>query len=226
MKKKLDIQTVLLVLAIIFGVSLIAYPTVGNYINTKKQAKIIQEYNDSISGVDYTEQWEAAVNYNKSLLTRKNRFKLTDEQREEYPNLLNISGTGIMGYIEIPKLGISVPIYHGTDEAVLANAVGHIDWTSLPIGGESCHSVLSAHRGLAGSELFTDLDQLEIGDTFTITVLDKEINYVVDQILVVKPQEVTELQIIDGEDHCTLVTCTPYGVNSHRLLVRGTREVV
>ena len=156
-------------------------------------------------------------------LTRENGFFLTEEQQAQYESLLDISGTGIMGYIEIPSINVSLPIYHGTSDSVLQIAVGHLDWTSLPVGGESTHCVLSGHRGLPSAKLFTNLDQIVEGDTFIIRVLDEVLTYEVDRILIVEPEDVTALQIESGKDLCTLVTCTPYGINSHRLLVRGHR---
>ena len=167
--------------------------------------------------------WEEAQDYNRLLLARENPYLVTDEQRERYNSLLNVSGTGIMGYIEIPQIGCSLPIYHGTDHNVLQIAIGHLDWTSLPVGGESTHCVISGHRGLPSAKLFTDLDQLREGDIFVMRVLDETLTYEVDQILIVLPDETKDLLIEEGKDYCTLVTCTPYGVNSHRMLVRGHR---
>lgn len=171
----------------------------------------------------YDEMWQAAVDYNASLLERENGYFLTDEQQSQYDSLLDVSGTGIMGYIEIPSIGVSLPIYHGTSDAVLQIAVGHIDWTSLPVGGAGTHCVLSGHRGLPSAKLFTNLDQVVEGDTFSIRVLDEVLTYEVDRILIVEPEDVSALEIEPGKDLCTLVTCTPYGINSHRLLVRGHR---
>ena len=148
---------------------------------------------------------------------------LSDEDLEEYNSLLDLSGTGIMGYITIKSIGVYIPIYHGTEESVLQIAVGHLDWTSLPVGGESTHTVLSGHRGLPSAKLFTDLDQIKEGDQFSITVLNQMISYEVDQIRIVEPGDISELSIVPGQDYCTLVTCTPYGINTHRLLVRGRR---
>ena len=150
-------------------------------------------------------------------------YVLSEEQKNVYDQILDIGGTGIMGYIEIPVIGVTLPIYHGTSEGVLQIAVGHLEWTSLPVGGESSHSVVSGHRGLPSARLFTDLDELVVGDVFIFRVLDEILTYEVDQILIVDPDETSELKIKQGEDLCTLVTCTPYGVNSHRLLVRGHR---
>ena len=164
-----------------------------------------------------------AVAYNQTLLNRSTEYALTDTQERQYSDLLNIDGTGIMGYLEIPAIKLSLPIYHGTEDSVLQIAVGHIEWSSLPTGGAGTHCVLSGHRGLPSAKLFTNLDQLVAGDTFVIRVLDEVMTYEVDQILIVEPEDVSALTIEDGKDLCTLVTCTPYGVNSHRLLVRGHR---
>ena len=154
---------------------------------------------------------------------RENAFLLSETQKTAYDSLLNVGGNGVMGYIEIPTIGVSLPVYHGTDEGVLQIAVGHIEWTSLPVGGESSHCVISGHRGLPSAKLFTNLDKLVVGDTFLFRVLDETLTYEVDQILIVEPQETGALRIEEGKDYCTLVTCTPYGINSHRLLVRGHR---
>lgn len=172
---------------------------------------------------DYSGYIEAANEYNSQIRQRSNIFVLSEGEREKYESLLNISGYGDIGYIEIPDIEVMLPIYHGTSERVLQSAVGHLDWTSLPVGGESTHCVLSGHRGLPSAKLFTHLDKLECGDIFIIRVLDEILTYEVDQILIVYPQETSELQIVEGEDYCTLVTCTPYGVNTQRLLVRGHR---
>lgn len=172
---------------------------------------------------DLEARLEEARNYNSRLSVKGVRFLLTEEEMAEYESLLDVSGTGIMGYVQIPNINVSLPVYHGTDEAVLQIAVGHIAGTSLPIGGENTHSVLSGHRGLPSSKLFTDLDQLTEGDVFTVTVLNETVTYQVDQIRIVLPEEVSDLQIVPGEDYCTLVTCTPYGINTHRMLVRGHR---
>ena len=151
------------------------------------------------------------------------RYALTEEQKERYEKLLNVSGDGIMAYIEIPKIGCRLPIYHGTKESALQIAAGHLEWSSLPVGGESAHCVISGHRGLPRAKLFTDLDKMEEGDQFFITVLNKRLTYEVDQIQVVEPEEVEDLAIEKGKDYVTLVTCTPYAINTHRLLVRGHR---
>lgn len=224
MKKHLS--TIALILALLAGVSLLLYPTVSDYWNARHASRAVADYAQNVQALDrdtYDELLTAAEAYNRSLLTRENAFFLDEAQQTQYESLLDISGTGIMGYIEIPSINVSLPIYHGTSDSVLQIAVGHLDWTSLPVGGESTHCVLSGHRGLPSAKLFTNLDQIVEGDTFIIRVLDEVLTYEVDRILIVEPEDVTALQIESGKDLCTLVTCTPYGVNSHRLLVRGHR---
>lgn len=166
---------------------------------------------------------DAAEEYNKMLLDRQTGFALTAEQKEAYNKLLNISSNGVIGYIDIPAIGCSLPIYHGTEEKVLQIAIGHLEWSSLPVGGPGTHSVMSGHRGLPSAKLFTDLDELVEGDRFMISVLNDIYTYEVDKILIVEPDQTDALKIVPGEDYCTLFTCTPYGINSHRLLVRGRR---
>ena len=177
----------------------------------------------ALDNASYDAIWDAARQYNRNLCSRSNSFFLSEEQKAEYERLLDISGQGIMGYIEIPEIDVSLPIYHGTEDPVLQVAVGHLEWTSLPVGGESTHCVLSGHRGLPSAKLFTNLDKLREGDTFLLRVLDETLTYEVDQILIVEPQDTAALEIVEGQDYCTLVTCTPYGINTHRLLVRGHR---
>ena len=227
MKKKGNhLITILLVLIFLLGLSLLLYPAVSDYWNSKHQTRAIAVYSEEVSGLaedQYQALWEAAAAYNASLLERNNAYLLTEEQKAAYEQLLNVSGLGIMGYIEIPSIDCSLPIYHGTEESVLQIAIGHLEWTSLPVGGESTHCVLSGHRGLPSAKLFTNLDKLQEGDVFLLRVLDEVLTYEVDQILIVEPQETGALRIVEGEDLCTLVTCTPYGINTHRLLVRGHR---
>ena len=213
-------------LILLVGLSLLLYPSVSDYWNSFHQSKAITEYAKQVATLDedqYGELWEAAADYNASLMGRSNNYLLNEAQKEAYEQLLNVSGTGVMGYIEIPSIQCSLPVYHGTEESVLQIAVGHLEWTSLPVGGEGTHCVLSGHRGLPSAKLFTNLDKLVIGDVFMLRVLDEVLTYEVDQILIVEPQETAALQIAEGEDYCTLVTCTPYGINTHRLLVRGHR---
>lgn len=227
MKKKGNhLITILLVLIFLLGLSLLLYPAVSDYWNSKHQTRAIAVYSEEVSGLDkeqYQALWAGAAAYNASLRERDNAYLLTEEQKAAYEQLLNVSGLGIMGYIEIPSIDCSLPIYHGTEESVLQIAVGHIEWSSLPVGGESSHCVISGHRGLPSAKLFTNLDKLTEGDTFMLRVLDEVLTYEVDQILIVEPQETSPLKIEEGKDYCTLVTCTPYGINSHRLLVRGHR---
>ena len=227
MKKKGNhLITILLVLIFLLGLSLLLYPAVSDYWNSKHQTRSIAVYSEEVSGLDkdqYQALWADAAAYNASLRERDNAYLLTEEQKAAYEQLLNVSGLGIMGYIEIPSIDCSLPIYHGTEESVLQIAIGHLEWSSLPVGGESTHCVLSGHRGLPSAKLFTNLDKLQEGDVFLLRVLDEVLTYEVDQILIVEPQEIAALQITEGEDLCTLVTCTPYGINTHRLLVRGHR---
>ena len=216
---------ILLVLMLFIGVCGLLYPTVSQYWNSKTQTKAVENYReilDSLKPEDYDAFFEEAENYNAKL--NELNFPLTDYHRlQGYNDILDLSGTGVMGYVSIPKLGVELSLYHGISAEVLNVACGHLEGTSLPIGGESTHCVLSAHRGLPHAKLFTDLDKMEVGDTFTITVLNRTVTYQVDQIKVVLPNETNDVQIVAGEDLCTLLTCTPYGINSHRLLVRGTR---
>ena len=219
-------STILLFLILFIGLSLLLYPTFSDWWNSFHQSRAVASYVEQVANMDdeqYQEIWNAAWEYNRSLLDRPNAYLLSDEQREHYNALLNVSGNGIMGYIEIPKLDIVYPIYHGTDEYTLQTSVGHLDWTSMPVGGEGSHCAVSGHRGLPSARLFTDLDQMEVGDTFLLRVLDEVLTYEVDQILIVDPQITDDLLIVEGKDLCTLITCTPYGINSHRMLVRGHR---
>lgn len=225
-KKKGKFISILLVLLLLVGLSLLLYPYVSNYWNALHQTRAIAAYAEAVAKLDkdqYTEILSAAQAYNASLLGRDNTQPLDGDRKEEYERLLDVSGLGIMGYIEIPCIDCSLPIYHGADESVLQVAVGHMEWSSLPVGGESTHCVLSGHRGLPSAKLFTNLDKLQPGDTFILRVLDETLTYEVDQILIVEPQETGSLRIEEGKDYCTLVTCTPYGINTHRLLVRGHR---
>lgn len=226
MKKSSALSTLLLILALFVGLSLLLYPSISEWWNERFQARAITTYSEQIAQIDnnqYDSIWESARAYNASLLQRENKFILTDEQKEAYNNELNIHDSGIMGYIEIPSINVTLSIYHTTDDSVLTVAVGHLEWTSLPTGGESTHCVLSGHRGLPSARLFTDLDKLKTGDYFVLHILEEKLTYEVDQILIVDPSETKDLLIEEGKDLCTLVTCTPYGINSHRLLVRGHR---
>ena len=220
------LSTIVLLFILLIGLSLLLYPTVSDYWNSFHQTRAIATYAENVAKLDnnqYDRLWEDARAYNRTLGLRSNPYYLSEEQKAEYERLLDVSGLGVMGYIEIPEIDVSLPIYHGTEESVLQIAVGHLEWTSLPVGGESTHCVLSGHRGLPSAKLFTNLDKLREGDTFLLRVLDEVLTYEVDQILIVEPQETAALQIEEGKDYCTLVTCTPYGINTHRLLVRGHR---
>lgn len=225
-EKQNNFITGVLVLILFVGLSLLLYPSVSNYWNSFHSTQAIASYAENVAELDddkYEEVWQQAQAYNEALAGRTNGYWLSDEQREDYEHLLDVSGLGIMGYIEIPEIEVSLPIYHGTEDSVLQIAVGHLDWSSLPVGGENTHCVLSGHRGLPSAKLFTNLDKLVVGDTFLLRVLDEVLTYEVDQILIVEPHETDALRVVDGMDYCTLVTCTPYGINTHRLLVRGHR---
>ena len=221
-----NLSTILLFLLFFIGLSLLLYPPVSDYWNSMHQTRAITSYAEQVASLDngiYDQLWEDARAYNQSLRSRSNTYLLSDEQKAEYDRLLDVSGLGIMGYIEIPSIDVSLPIYHGIEETVLQVAVGHLEWSSLPVGGESTHCVLSGHRGLPSAKLFSNLDKLVEGDVFMLRVLDEVLTYEVDQILIVEPRDTAALKIVPGEDLCTLVTCTPYGINTHRLLVRGHR---
>ena len=224
--KKDKWSTILLVAILIIGLSLLLYPSFSDYWNSMRQSQVVASYVESVAHMDddkYAEIWNEAKAYNQALLDRDNSFLLSPEARAQYNSILDISDNGIMGYVDIPSIDVFLPIYHGTSEAILQVAIGHLDWTSLPVGGESSHCVISGHRGLPSARLFTDLDKVQVGDVFILNVLDETLTYEVDQIKIVLPHETADLLIVRGEDHCTLVTCTPYGVNSHRMLVRGKR---
>ena len=226
MKKKKKGTSVLLALIFLAGLSLLLYPSISNYWNAKHQTQAITSYVESVSSFveeKYDRFYQKAVDYNAGMQNRSNAYLLPEEEKKQYQELLDITGTGIMGYIDIPSIKVSLPIYHGTSDAVLQIGVGHLDWTSLPVGGDSSHCVLSGHRGLPSSRLFTDLDRVVEGDIFMIQVLHEVLTYEVDQILIVDPEDTDALKIEHGKDFCTLVTCTPYGINTHRLLVRGHR---
>ena len=208
------------------GLSLLLYPKFADYWNSLHQSQAIASYAEAVAEMDNSKNEEimaAAHAYNDALKRRPVTYALTDEEKEQYEQVLDITGTGIMGYVEIPSIKVSLPIYHGTSDGVLQVAAGHLDWTNLPIGGSNNHSVISAHRGLPSAKLFTDLDKLVEGDTFVIKVLDEIFTYEVDQILIVLPSDVQALVREQGKDYCTLETCTPYGINTHRMLVRGHR---
>ena len=226
MKKKSSFVTAILIAALLAGALLLLYPTISDYWNSLHQSRAIASYAEQVADLDdnmYDQIWADARAYNKTLDNSTSRFVMTEEQKDIYEALLNIADNGVMGYIEIPRIKCNLPVYHGTDEAVLQIAIGHVQGSSLPVGGESTHCVLSGHRGLPSAKLFSDLDQLTEGDVFLLRVLDETLTYEVDQIRTVLPSELDDLAIEEGKDYCTLVTCTPYGINSHRLLVRGHR---
>ena len=220
-----NLSTIILILIFLVGLSVMLYPSVSDAVNRKHQSRAVASYAEEVeqlSDADYQTYFDAADAYNRQLNTTPNAFYKPDLV-SGYAQTLDISGTGIMGYITIPKISVELPIYHGTDEGVLQVAAGHLEGSSLPVGGAGTHAVISAHRGLPSAKLFTNLDQLEVGDTFTITVLDRVLTYEVDKISIVLPTETDELLVTEGKDYVTLMTCTPYGINTHRLLVRGRR---
>ena len=219
-------STILLVVLLLLGLSLLLYPTVSDYWNSFTQSRAVTTYAEQLENLDteqYEQLWAEARAYNEELAAMQNGLALPDAMMERYNRLLSVDDSGILGVVEIPSIGVNLPIYHGTSDAVLQVAIGHVDWSSLPTGGESTHCVISGHRGLPSAKLFTHLDQLQLGDLFMMQVLDQVLTYEVDQILIVEPHEVNSLLVTEGKDYCSLVTCTPYGVNSHRLLVRGHR---
>lgn len=215
-----------LLLAMVVGLFFLSYPSAADYWNNFHQAKTVREYAETVarmSGTEYFEMIRSAEEYNERLAARGIKWTGVEAENEEYNSLLNVNGSGVMGYIDIPKIKIKLPVYHGTSTEVLQTSIGHLTGTSLPVGGEGSHCVLSGHRGLPSAKLFSDLDKLMEGDVFTLSILNETYTYEVDQIRVVLPTDLSELKIFPGQDLCTLVTCTPYGVNSHRLLVRGHR---
>lgn len=225
-KKSGNASTIILVAIFFVGLSVLLYPTISDFWNEKRQSQAIVNYDDLIVDLtpeDYSDLFAAADTYNGKIRNMAFPFLNHKNIADEYYNTLDVNGDGMMGYITIEKIKVQLPIYHGTSDKVLNTAVGHVEGSSIPVGGKSTHSVLSAHRGLPSAKLFTNLDKLETGDIFTIRILDKLITYQVDQILIVLPSETENLNIVPGEDYCTLVTCTPYGINTHRMLVRGTR---
>lgn len=224
---KQRIISIFAIILLLAGLSLLLYPTVSDYISRVRHRRAIFNYLGSVEELDddeYERILNEAIAYNDELANNQPSLtSLSDEQMEKYLNVLDVSGDGVMGYIQISKANVSLPIYHTASEAVLQVGVGHIEGSSLPIGGESVHSLLSGHRGLPSSRLFTDIDKLDIGDRFTLHILDEYYTYEVDKIDVVLPQDVQFVRIEQGHDYSTLVTCTPYGVNTHRLLIRGRR---
>ena len=219
-KKK---TTIILLISFFIGLSVLLYPSISSYWNSKTQSEAIVDYEAMLASYrpeDYTAVFEAADDYNARLAAVTYPF-VNYSEVEGYWETLDVSGTGMMGYITVPKIGQELPVYHGTSDAVLAKSAGHFQGSSLPVGGENTHSVISAHRGLPTAVLFTNLDRMEIGDTFYFTILDRTITYEVDQIRIVEPNDTSLVGIEEGKDYCTLLTCTPYTINTHRLLVRG-----
>lgn len=228
---KRHLSTVLLVLIFLMGLCIMLYPMVSDQWNSRVQSRAIVDYEAALNDLtreDFSRHFAEADAYNAALREVPYPlmyFDTLDERQDlaKYEDIVNVNGDGIIGYIDIDAIGVELPIYHGTSEQVLSGAVGHLEGTSIPVGGESTHAALSAHRGLPTARLFTDLDKLTVGDTFRLTVLDRVLTYEIDQILIVEPNEVEPLYVTEGMDQCTLVTCTPYGINTHRLLVRGHR---
>ena len=216
---------IFLTLGFLVGICILLYPAFSDFWNSKTQSRAITNYESVLENLkpeDCSAIFEKAHAYNKALY--ETDFPLTDYQQVPgYYDTLRITDNDMIGYLKIDRIGVELPIYHGTSEKVLNKGVGHLEGSSLPVGGENTHSVMSAHRGLPSSKLFTDLDRMQIGDTFQIIVLDQVLTYQVDFIKVIEPTEFSDLQIIEGGDYCTLFTCTPYGINTHRLLVRGVR---
>ncbi len=237
-KKSHRVSNTILVLILLAGVAIAGYPMFSEYWNSMHQSRAIMGYAERVaelSNDEYVSVWEDALEYNRRLSSDPNPWAMTDEDIDEYERQLNVDGTGNMGFISIPKIDVNLPVYHGTSDAVLQTSIGHIDGTSLPSGSIhpdpdqydkvefASHSVLSGHRGLPSAKLFSDLDAMEEGDVFYLTILDQTLTYQVDKITVILPEDSSELALFPGKDYCTLMTCTPYGINTHRLLVRGVR---
>ena len=216
----------ILILALTVGICMLLYPTISNYWNSFHQTQLVQEYSQEVSMMDaeeYERLLDEARRYNAQIAEKGIDWRFSDEKRAVYERTLNPTGTGMMGYIRIPKIGVELPIFHGTKGMTMETAVGHMEQSSLPVGGPGSHCMLAGHRGLMSVMIFTHLDELQEGDTFTLRVLNETMTYEVDQIRAVLPNDVSSLIIVPGQDLCTLITCTPYGINTHRLLVRGHR---
>lgn len=216
---------IFLTLGFLVGICILIYPAFSDFWNSKIQSQAISDYESVLDKMDkqeYDRIFEEAHKYNDQLLKIRDPL-INHNDVSGYNEALNVTANGMIGYLKIDRIAVELPIYHGTSEEVLNKGVGHLEGSSLPVGGESTHSVMSAHRGLPSSKLFTDLDRMEIGDTFEIIVLDEVLTYRVDFIKVITPNDLFDLQIVEGKDYCTLFTCTPYGINTHRLLVRGER---
>lgn len=219
-------ESLILLLALVIGAALLIYPSIADYWNSFHQSRAVRRYADQVANMnaeEYAGLIRNAEEYNSRLSDTGVLWRMEEEQKQEYESLLSINTNGVMGYIDIPKISVKLPIYHGTSEDVLMISIGHLAGTSLPVGGKGSHCALSGHRGLPSAKLFSDLDKLADGDRFTLSILNETYTYEVDRIRVVMPDDLSELEIFPGEDLCTLVTCTPYGVNTHRLLVRGHR---
>lgn len=224
-KKRISLSTIILFLILLVGLSVMLYPIVSDWWNSRVQTQVIAGYDSDVEKLDddrYDEIMSQAYAYNEAIANVESPLS-NPNAVSGYEDILNISGTGIMGYITIPSINVQLPIYHGTDEEILNVAAGHLEGTSLPVGGASTHAVISAHRGLPSARLFSDLDRIVVGDTFTITILDEILTYEVEEINIVLPHETSRLAISEDRDLVTLMTCTPYGINSHRLLVRAHR---
>lgn len=220
------ISTIILCITFITGLSLLLYPTVSNYWNAQHQTQAVVDYTERIEKMDDSEKLNEigrAEDYNSMLIDNGRRFSPNKEEKENYNSILSVDDNGMMGYITVPELRLKLAIYHGVDESVLQVGIGHIEGSSLPVGGDSTHCVISGHRGLPSAKLFTDIDKLVVGDVFMLHVYDEMLTYEIDQILIVEPEDYSALAIEEGKDYCTLITCTPYGINTHRLLVRGHR---
>jgi len=220
------ISTIVMLTLFFIGLSVLLYPAISSYWNSKTQSHAVENYEnmlEDMGNIDYDALFGAANEYNAKLAAMEEQFTQYPAIDADYWSALNLGGDGMMGYISIDSIGVTLPIYHSTSESILAKSAGHVEGTSLPVGGKSTHAVLSAHRGLPNAKLFTDLDKLQLGDTFEITVLNEVYVYQVDNVVVVTPENTADIRIVEGEDYCTLLTCTPYGINSHRLLVRGRR---
>ena len=237
-KRKHRVSNWVLVLILIIGIGIVAYPAFSEYWNSLHQTRAIMGYAERVAEMtneEYEQVWNAALDYNERLLEKPNRWAIDSDCLDDYETQLNVDATGNMGYISIPKIDVNLPMYHGTSDMVLQTSIGHITGTSLPAGSAhtdpedwlkpdfASHCVLSGHRGLPSARLFSDLDAMEVGDLFYLTILDQTLTYQVDRITVIEPEDMTELEIVPGKDLCTLMTCTPYGINTHRLLVRGSR---
>lgn len=223
---KSKISNALLALVFLIGLALLLYPGLSDWWNSFRQSEVIANYTQTVSALDEEANetlWNQAQQYNQELDQRQNGFSLSEAMRQTYESILNPGGDGVMGYVEIPCIGVNLPIYHGTDDAELQAGVGHLEWTSLPVGGQGTHCALSGHRGLPSAKLLSNLDKVQEGDLFVLHILGEKLTYQVDQIRIVEPNDVSCLAVEDGRDLCTLITCTPYGVNTQRLLVRGLR---